>query len=104
MSARRLKGMKPKRRKEFSTFKDEKAAQVALARAIDANRGMLRDMMKAGHTRKTISVLVNRDAGVVYKTGAKRFAQPKRAVFSVQRIGRRLVLKTGYLTSQGRKV
>jgi len=102
-SAKTLKNLKPRKRKEFSTFKDEKAAQAALARAIDKNRSSLRGMMNAGHTRKTISVPVRGGAGTVLKTKSGAFVKPQRAVFALQRVGRRLVVKTGYLTAQGRK-
>lgn len=92
---------RPRTRKEFSTFKDEKAAQKALARAIEANRGSLRDMMKKGQTRKTIRVPVNSSAGTVYRTKTNSFHPPTHAIFPLQRVGNRIIAKTGMLTAQG---
>ena len=96
----KLASKRPAKRKEFSTFKDEKAAQLALARAIERNRKVLRTMLKEGYTRKTIRTPVPKSAGVVYKTKSKTFASPTYAVFPMRRVGRRILPVTGYLTSE----
>lgn len=92
---------RPRTRKEFSTFKDERAAQKALARAIEANRSSLRDMMKKGQTLKTIRVPVKSSAGTVYRTKTNSFHPPTHAIFPLQRVGNRIIAKTGMLTAQG---
>jgi hypothetical protein len=92
---------RPRTRKEFSTFKDERAAQKALARAIEANRGALRDMMRKKKKDAVLRVPVNSSAGVVYRTKSRTFHPPTQAVFPIQRVGNRLIAKTGYLTAQG---
>ncbi len=91
------------KRKEVSSFKNEKAAQVALARAIEGNREALRSMMVNKHTRKTITTAVPKSAGQVWVSGSNRFQPPARAIFSIQRVGNRLICKTGYLTTEGSK-
>ncbi len=92
---------RPRTRKEFSTFKDEKAAQKALARAIEANRASLRDMMKKGKSRQTIRVPVNSSAGTVYRTKTNSFHPPTQAIFPLVRVGNRIIAKTGMLTAEG---
>ncbi len=91
------------KRKEISSFKDERAAQVALARAIEGNRAELRTMMASKHTRKTITTAVPNSAGQVWVSGANRLQPPARAIFAIQRVGNRLICKTGYLTTEGAK-
>jgi len=92
---------RPRTRKEFSTFKDERAAQRALARAIEANRGKLRDMMMKGRRHTKISVPVNSSAGTVYRTKTRTFHPPTKAIFPIQRVGNRIIAKTGFLTAEG---